>query len=515
MQDDHLKQQRMKQNEKFVVDVFHAFKGLIDNFKTELSKNKSGLKIYQDPNGIVPEEPKTNLQIFQAGGAKEAVKNVFNQATEKVAELGDAAKEIAKTALNQATEKVTELGDVAKETALDHVEATARNFARDRQKQRDQGQSIEQAFAEVIAPEAEQPREKQPAPPEVLEVVPETDMVTPEAAPAKIKDRLLYANNNITPEMKMPDMLAVAELFTAQRGAQLEGDAAKNLIVEFNGQLLLKTDSEGRVQTNNLQNQEILSNFDFREKEQIADAVAQFEQLKPMLKKAIDLQLPPDIPKLTAEMEEKVKAANANIGKAEEQTPAVLGAASPAAKDVHQEIGSNRIDTQTPAIENQALGTTPKTPEALPNAKISADTPGQQPPSPPVAQEPASDLVKTHIRLAQATTIAFNVNYDGEIPAQGTIQTPTGTIIHKTIIDQESKAFDIAIERDGQRHQVASYRDGSWTIQEGMEKAEHLLREISTQINNEGEFMKPDVKPFKEVDQQQQDKYEPERDYAR
>jgi hypothetical protein len=563
MQDDQVKQHRLKENEEFYISAFKGFRDLIRNFSKELTKDKSGLRIYQDPNGITPEPPKTGLRIFREGGLKEvakaAVDNVVNQVSE-----------VAKGIKTQATDAV-----------LDTVDVAARNFVKDREVQRQGGQmkSIEQDLAEVIA--APPPKETQTIAPPATEPAkkkePDQPITSPAAEPAKeaetdkkkdqsatppaaettkVKDRLLYADNNLKPEMTMPDMLAVAELFTAKRGDQLAGlagDAAKNLVVEFNGHLLLKTDKEGQVQINNLQNQEILSNFTFREKNQIAESIAQFEALKPQLKQAIQLQTPADMPKLVAEIEKKVQDSKPNLEKAEAQTPAVLPATSPPAQEMHQGIGSKRIEAQTPApsIEQQTPDVGSKPPQSIPQGMMPdmsqppktsefASIPLQVEPRPTAkaeAQEihkdagskpiealatptatPTPEMLETYARLAGVVTVAFNANYKGETPAQGSIQTPSGTIIHKTIVDQETRAFDISIERDGQNQHVASYRNGAWIIQEGMIKADPLLREISTQINSDGEFMQPEVRPRQEIDDRQQaneQQYEPERDYAR
>jgi hypothetical protein len=605
MQDDHVKQQRIRENEKLYTEVFYAFKDLLKNFTTELTKpgkDKSGLRIYQDPNGIVPDLPKTGLRIFQAG----------------------AAREIAKTALAQVGDKAVGLGNQAKDAVLDRVDVAARNFVKDLERQRGQSLPIEQSFAEAIKPAPE---------------------------PAKVKDRLLYADNSIKPEMQATDMLAVAELFTAQRGDRLAGDSAKNLVVEFNGQLLMRTDSEGKVQVNNLQNQEILANFDFREKNQIAETIAQFERLKPQLKQVIHHQEVADIPKLTLWMEETAQINKPKHESAEAQTPEVLEAKDPKAQETHQAIGSKRTgsdslvtEKQSPEvvspsvnrpvdrrledaltymagrddgavkIDGQGFNGKDSRPGNLLADKIKNGTPltdkeaqdglellykyrktqlapaghqlpewdeishqyssqTTQNPQPPVvekqspeatkkndlgpiedsdykliplqatapatedpwgerpipaAQKPlqnasvdaeAKELSALHNRLAAVATVAFNGNYKGQMPAQGKIQTPAGTIIHKTIIDQETKSFDIAIERDGQKHQVASYREGAWAIQAGMAIATPLIREISMQVNSYGEFTSPEVIPRREVEDQQQanDKQqdEPERDYDR
>jgi hypothetical protein len=523
MQDDHVKQQRIKENEKLYTEIFHAFKDLLKNFKTELTKpgkDKSGLRIYQDPNGIVPDLPKTGLRIFQAG----------------------AAKEMAKTALAQVGDKAAELGNQAKGAVLDRVDVAARNFVKDLEIQRGQSLPIEQSFAEAIkpAPVAEKPDQKQSVAPEkepepVATVEPEAKA---EPETAKVKDRLLYADNSIKPEMQAADMLAVAELFTAQRGDRLNGDSAKNLVVEFNGQLLLRTDNEGKVQVNNLQNQEILANFDFREKNQIAESIAQFERLKPQLKQVIHHQKVADIPKLTLWMEETAQINKPKHESAEAQTPEALAAKDAEAQETHQAIGSKRTGSQAPAIDKQSPEATKKNDlgpiedsdyQLIP---LQTTTPATEKPSGerPIeaAQKPqqdtsvdaeAKELSALHKRLAAVATVAFNANYKGQMPAQGRIQTPAGTVIHKTIIDQETKSFDIAIERDGQKHQVGSYREGAWAIQAGMALATPLIREISMQVNSYGEFTSPEVIPRREVEDQQQanDKQqdEPERDYER
>jgi hypothetical protein len=530
MQDDQVKQHRLKENEEFYVNVFNGFRDLIKNFKTELTKDKSGLRIYQNPNGIVPEAPKTGLRIFREGGLKEV------------------AKEAVDNVLSQVNEKATELKSQAKDAVLDKVDVAARNFVKDREVQRQGGQmkSIEQDFADVIAPppkESEAPTAtatKEPAKEPAKEKEADEPVTPPAAETTKVKDRLLYADNNLKPEMTMPDMLAVAELFTAQRGDRLAGDAAKNLVVEFNGHLLLRTDKEGQVQVNNLQNQEILSNFNFREKNQIAESIAQFEALKPQLKQAIQLQTPADIPKLTAGMQERILNTEARINETESQVSEVVPATSVPAQEVHQGIGSKRIDSQAPSIDEQAPDIGSKPPQSVPQgmqpnssqpSKTSEVAPvlpqvEPRPTTPPEpeaeikapSQRPTPEMLETYARLAGVATVAFNANYKGETPAQGSLQTPSGTIIHKTIVDHETKSFDISIERDGQNQHVASYRDGSWTIQPGMIKADPLLREISTQINSDGEFMRPEVRPRQEIDEQQQadeQEYEPERDYGR
>lgn len=74
----------------------------------------------------------------------------------------------------------------------------------------------------------------------------------PEIERPKVQDELLYSDGKFMDGITKEDILAIAELITAQKGDKLQGEAAKGLTIEYNGEILLKTDRDGRVDTNRL-----------------------------------------------------------------------------------------------------------------------------------------------------------------------------------------------------------------------------------------------------------------------
>jgi hypothetical protein len=469
MQEEHIKQQRLKQAQKFLGDVFKGGRDFFKAIEIELNKDKSKLRIHQ--------QGKTNQ--FKKGFtiSKQMIEpslKISQQAVEPVAQGLKISQEVfqkAQTLMQQGQEKVQEAATEVMGAVNSLTEPTTPK------------QTADKAFAEALrtidADEKEIPSAAAPEPPQV-------------------KDRLLFADGQLQPGVTKQDMLAITELFTSKQGEILQGDAAKGLIVEYDGQLLLKTDRDGRVTTNNLENQDLMANFDFRAKNEIAQFQAQAEQLKPRLKDAIQAEAQ-ELSQLKSQVEERLNESSQNVATLDPKTPEVQEFNSPAAEQTLQNVGSKRQSTpvkETPAARNN---------NEAPQLNNPSPTPVQaaeQNKSPVPAQAPQQNE-KTLDRLARSVAVAFNANYKGEYPGQGRVQAPTGAVIEKTITDEKTQSFDLAIEKDGQKQQIASFKNGQFTIKEGMSAALPEIKEIAQSMGSEGKFETPAIVPRMEPKEQQ------------
>lgn len=163
----------------------------------------------------------------------------------------------------------------------------------------------------------------------------------PEIERPKVQDELLYSDGKFMDGITKEDMLAITELITAQKGDKLQGNAAKGLTIEYNGEILLKTDRDGRVDTNRLNDQDLMSKFDSRATAEIAEFKAQAEELKGELKASIS-QDALDRKTLEKRVDDKSAEADKDFGNAEKQIPAVLEHNSSQGTQALQDIGSKR-----------------------------------------------------------------------------------------------------------------------------------------------------------------------------
>jgi hypothetical protein len=168
----------------------------------------------------------------------------------------------------------------------------------------------------------------------------------PEIERPKVQDELLYSDGKFMDGITKEDMLAIAELITAQKGDKLQGNAAKGLTIEYNGEILLKTDRDGRVDTNRLNDQDLMSKFDSRATAEIAEFKAQAEELKAELKASISQDVL-DRETLEKRVDGKSAEADKDFGNAQKQIPAVLEHNSSQGTQALQDIGSKR----SPAIQ--------------------------------------------------------------------------------------------------------------------------------------------------------------------
>jgi hypothetical protein len=115
-------------------------------------------------------------------------------------------------------------------------------------------------------------------------------------------------------------------------------------------------------------------------------------------------------------------------------------------------------------------------------------------------------------RMAKVASTAFIQNYKGDRnngPIQGRVQSPDGAIIERTstqLTPGNGQGFDLSIEKNGVRHEVASYSyaDSKFTIKEGMIAAVPAIQEISSNIDVDGKFTPKTVVPQLEQPDQTQ-----------
>ncbi|MFA9201976.1 MAG: hypothetical protein ACEQSC_00290 [Candidatus Nanopelagicaceae bacterium] len=437
----------------------------------------------------------------------------------------------------------------------------------------------------------------------------------PEIERPKVQDELLYADGKFMDGITKEDMLAIAELITAQKGDKLQGDAAKGLTIEYNGEILLKTDRDGRVDTNRLNDQDLMSKFDSRATAEIAEFKAQAEELKRELKASISQDVI-DRKALEIRVDDKSTEADKDFSNIEKQTHVALEHNSPQGTQALQDIGSKRspvvqqgdqqqnklpdlsiekalqflgvrddgakakdgkgfnltdsretqgmikqINNGVPLTSEQAKAaldllpkylrtqlnpngfTLPKwedvahqyQPEVKQQQASQSATPPQSntppdklaPINPPIQGQGQDDWAKLEPltpqikadppdkldRMAKVASTAFIQNYKGTKnngTIQGRVQAPDGAIIERT--QRDGKGFDLSVEKDGVRHEVASYSyaDSKFTIKEGMIAAVPAIQEISSNIDVDGKFTPITVVPkLEQPDQTQEVQQEP------
>ena len=500
MQEEHTMQQRLKQAQKFLGDVV---KGGFDFFKAievELNKDKSKLKIHQQGKH---NQPKKGLTISQQANQPEQSMKISQQAIETSKGLEISQQAVEPTQGLKISQEISQQAQTLMQQGKDNIQEAATqamgavNSLAEPTKPK---QTVDQAFAEALRTIDADEKEIAPAP-----------------EPEKVKDRLLFADGQLQPGITKQDMLAIVELFTAKKGEILQGDAAKGLTVEYDGQLLLKTDKDGRVETNNLQDRDLMANFDFRAKNEIAQFQAQAEQLKPRLLEAIQSEAH-ELSTLKSQLEERLNESAQKVPTLDPKTPAVQEFNSPTAEQNHQDLGSKRLGTLEPTtvqIQPPAIAIpTAREPLEQTAARNSNETPQVNQPLPTPVQ--AAELDKSTVpaqapqqnaqtlnRLAKTLAVAFNANHKGEYPLQGRIQAPTGAVIEKTITDEKNKFFDLAIEKDGQKYQIASYKGGQITVKEGMTAALPEIQKIAQSMSPDGKFETPAIIPKMEPKEQQ------------
>jgi hypothetical protein len=471
MNEDLQKKEHIKNVTQYYASFYNALGKMAKNFKTALGGSKeAGLKIFQKHKGPSKQANKSGLEIRQSPGITKAPSTGL-----RILQQGmGLAKAATVAAAAPIVEKAVELKEQAKDAVFN---------------KREQKQSIEQAFAEAIGPDKETEAQNSSSP-----------VVAPTPKPEPAKDRLLYADNKIQPDMTPEDMLAISELFTAQKGDKLQGNSAKNLVVEFNGQILLKTDRDGRVDTNNLENEQFLSTFSAREKLEIAEAKSQFEELKPQIKEVIAQNSIDNTAKLKAELDGAMFGADQQVRAAEQEAP-IEPSTSPLAQQTHKEAGSQRLEKVA-------------TPEQSPDPAIKQVQPSPKPAIEPNQPSPDRDTQQYYANMA---AVAFNQNYEGDkLPKEGRLETPTGTVIQKTIVDEKAKIFDLSIQHEGNIYNVATFKDGQWEIDEHqMAKAQPAIEAIERTLDQTGKFAEPQVVPQRQEPEPTPTPSEPERDYDR
>jgi hypothetical protein len=462
--EDRQKQERLKSAQSLLKEFSSAIGEFVRAARAEYKKDRSGFRAYRQ--GQLKQE--LNQDIAQGF---------------KVTR--DALERVAKPAIDRGFKVVRE------------IRSQAQNIARVGSSSN--GQTAERAFKEAL--QTIDAAEKKPE--QGLENYSDSADLRQkqtETERPKVRDELLYADGKFSEGITKEDMLAIAELLTAQKGDRLPGDAAKGLTIEYNGEVLLTTDRDGLVATNRLNDRDLMSKFDSRATSEIAEFQAQAEELKSELKASIDRDAL-DRQALERQVDGKSAQADLRFQNAASQTPVVLSQDSPEAKQVLQEMGSDRaVKTPEQATERDRIA-------PLEQGEVGNDRPTQ----PKVKSSQSSEVTEVTEpynrgkvadylnRLTKVADRAFSQNFKGSQDlAKGRVQAPDGTIIEKTSTRVGTKgrqSYDLAIEKDGVRYEIASYSNGRFKVKDGIVDAVPALKEIPANIDADGAFVAKSVVP--------------------
>lgn len=513
MSDEQSKKQQLAAAEKLATEMAMGVGGFVKAAWNEIWRDRSGLAAYR--KGTFRQKIGKGIEVSRAGieqavgqGVKisrAAIEPVFNQGLQIKREVAAQVQNLPQTAIDVAN-------NISQSFKPEPVQTADAAF-KEGMKMLDEFEQQQPEQATEVQPQVEEKDKKKEVAEEGL-ALEESAAKAELKEPAKVKDEVLFAQGQFIEGISKEDILAISELLTAKKGDQLKGDAAKGLTIEYNGEVLLTTDMDGKVVTDRTNDKDMLDKFSHREKSEIADFTAQLEELKEELKSEISKDAV-DRESLENKAKGRVVDAQGTIENAANQTAVILPQSSPQVQQVLKDIDRKALEADSPGnrVENgKALepNSPPLTGAAYAPMPASPNSPVLKPSIATLSYEDVSKFE----RLTKVASTAFIQNYQGDRESgsiEGRVQAPDGTIIERTAqkaaLPNEAKGFDLAVTTpDGQRHEIASYDASAkqFTLKEGIIAAAPVLESVSASIDPEGKFEQKSVVPQMEEQQQEQ-----------